>query len=102
MNPSKFPKQIKRSSWLQVVAYLALLIGSVFVFISLWFGPPDIVQSLGIMCLNISITVLLINGLEQRRFQLVEKREFIKQMASASNHFATEAVTRLRVPLWDG
>ena len=60
----------------------------------------DILLPLAIMAINISITVLLINGLEKQRFRMLEKRELTKQMASPANRFATEAVHRLGLRGW--
>jgi len=98
------PKKIDReldvpTMILYVGASIALLTGLTIVINSST-DSSLILNQFGMMFINISLTVLFINVLEQHRFRLLEKRELIRQMASAPNHFAAEAVTRLRSRAW--
>ena len=85
---------------LTTIAVVMFIFGAVVVLAGLVQQGKEMLFQLGVMALNISLTVLLINALEQRRFRVLEKRELTKQMASAANRFATEAVNRLRLRGW--
>ena len=101
-NSGRRSKQLDIPRWaLTLSATVLLFLGLAVVFVTYRHAPSaDFLYPLGVMALNIAITVLLIDALEKQRFRLLEKHDLTKQMASAANHFATEAVNRLRQRGW--
>lgn len=59
-----------------------------------------ITSGVGLMAINIALTVLIINQLEYYRFRSIEKRELIRQMSTGPQRFSNEAVVKLRSRRW--
>ena len=85
---------------LWLIAIVLLISG----FVILSGGVGDLfdkhTSGVGLMAINIALTVLIINQLEYHRFRSIEKRELIRQMSTGPQRFSHEAVVRLRSRHW--